>query len=108
MGTFDLKRMNFQEIWLLHQESTKVLARKISAEKLQLEKRLAQLNSVEQDSEEDSAKSRNDRLRRKYPRVIPKYFNPSAPTETWSGRGAAAMARGSTQVRTQTRGIPNR
>lgn len=87
MGTFDLKRMNFQELWLLHQELTKVLARKISAEKFQLEKRLAQLNSVEHDSEEDGAKPRNDRPRRKYPRVIPKYFNPSAPTETWSGRG---------------------
>ena len=25
--------------------------------------------------------------RRKYPKVVPKYFNPLVPMETWSGRG---------------------
>jgi DNA-binding protein H-NS len=86
MGTFDLKRMNFQELWALHQELTKILAKKINAEKDELEKRLSQLNSVEQDGSRIVIKSR-ERPRRKYPRVIPKYFNPSVPTETWSGRG---------------------
>ena len=86
MGNFDLERMNFHELWQLHQELTKVLASKISAEKLELEKRLAQLNSIEHD-ETGRADSRSARPRRKYPKVRPKYFNPSAPTETWSGRG---------------------
>ncbi|WP_163314351.1 H-NS histone family protein, partial [Enterobacter hormaechei] len=28
-----------------------------------------------------------EKPRRKYPRVLPKYRNPSEPSETWSGRG---------------------
>ena len=80
----DLQAMDFDELWLLHEELTKILAEKITAEKLELEKRLAQLNRANPIGE---AKSGADRPRRKYPKVLPKYFNPSAPTETWSGRG---------------------
>ena len=85
MGKFDLEGMNFDELWLLHEELTKILSEKITAEKLALEKRLAQLNPTEQPSE--AAESRTERPRRKYPKVMPKYYNPSSPTETWSGRG---------------------
>ena len=80
----DLEAMDFDELWLLHEQLTKILAEKITAEKLELEKRLAQLNRANPIGQ---AESRADRPRRKYPKVLPKYFNPSAPTETWSGRG---------------------
>ena len=85
----DLEAMDFDELWLLHEELTKVLAEKISAEKRKLEKRLAQLSRAEQVGEAPGPPEERttDRPRRKYPKVLPKYFNPSAPTETWSGRG---------------------
>jgi DNA-binding protein H-NS len=86
---FDLEAMDFDELWLLHEQLTKVLAEKITAEKLELEKRLAQLNRASRigEAESSAAKSGTNRPRRKYPKVLPKYFNPSAPAETWSGRG---------------------
>jgi len=87
----DLETMDFDELWLLHEELTKILSEKITAEKLELEKRLAQLNLANQRGDAaalPAADSRADRLpRRKYPKVLPKYCNPSAPEETWSGRG---------------------
>jgi DNA-binding protein H-NS len=85
----DFEAMDFDRLWLLYEELTKVLAEKIAAEKIELEKRLAQLNSISPigDVRSPLPKSKADRPRRKYPKVLPKYFNPSAPTETWSGRG---------------------
>ncbi len=85
----DLAAMDFDELWLLHGNLTKILAEKITAEKLELESRLAQLNRANPvgEAESSSAKPRSGRPRRKYPKVLPKYFNPTAPTETWSGRG---------------------
>jgi DNA-binding protein H-NS len=77
--------LDFEELWLLHEELTKMLSEKITAEKLELEKRLAQLNP-EQIGAAGGASS-TAHPRRKYPKVLPKYLNPSAPGETWSGRG---------------------
>jgi DNA-binding protein H-NS len=89
MRKTDLDAMDFDELWLLHEELTKILAEKISAEKGKLEKRLSQLSRTEPAAE--AASPRRNKLagrpRRKYPKVLPKYFNPTAPTETWSGRG---------------------
>ena len=82
--------MQFEELWLLHEELTKILSDKIVAEKRALEDRLAKLNRVEIIREPGGAHSRSitDRApRRKYPKVLPKYCNPQAPSETWSGRG---------------------
>jgi DNA-binding protein H-NS len=90
MRKLGLEALDFDELWLLHEELTKILSEKIRAEKLELEKRLAQLNRVEQLGEAgtSSAEQRIDRpQRRRYPKVLPKYCNPSAPGETWSGRG---------------------
>ncbi len=86
---FDLEAMDFDELWLLHEQLTKVLAEKITAEKLELERRLAQLTRTKPIGEAKSVSSKptTDRPRRKYPKVLPKYYNPSTPTETWSGRG---------------------
>jgi DNA-binding protein H-NS len=82
--------MDFDELWLLHEQLTQILSEKISAEKLELEKRLAQLNGTDSITEAKgpSIEKHADRpQRRKYPKVRPKYCNPSVPEETWSGRG---------------------
>lgn len=82
--------MDFEELWLLHEELTKILAEKITAEKQELEKRLAQLNRPEQfgGAEKSAAETGTAQPpRRRYPKVAPKYVNPIRPTETWSGRG---------------------
>ena len=83
MRRTDLETMDFDELWLLHEQLTKLLSEKITTEKLQLERRLAQLSRVEQTGEG----ARANRPRRKYPKVQPKYWNPSQPTQKWSGRG---------------------
>jgi DNA-binding protein H-NS len=86
----DLSTMEFDELWLIHEELTELLSERIMAEKRELEKRLAQLNRVEiikqpGTSNLDSGADRASR--RKYPKVLPKYCNPLSPSETWSGRG---------------------
>ena len=83
----DLRAMDFNELWLLYERLTGILAEKINAEKRKLEKRLAQLNRAEQMGEAPHSSAEPRGPRRKYPKVLPKYCNPSAPTETWSGRG---------------------
>lgn len=88
MRRHDLEAMDFEELWLLHEELTKILAEKITAEKRELEKRLAQLNQPHQFGQAGSGSAETSQLpRRKYPKVMPKYCNPLQPTETWSGRG---------------------
>jgi len=84
----DLEAMQFDELWSIHEELTKILSDRILGEKRELEKRLAKLNQ----NDPPVVQVRNDGLRRrhsrrKYPKVLPKYFNPSVPNETWSGRG---------------------
>lgn len=90
----DLEAMQFGELWRLHEEIAKILADRIFAEKRELEKRLAQLNRSELEMTDEMEPSRQSATggagrvpRRKYPRVLPKYRNPSSPSETWSGRG---------------------
>jgi DNA-binding protein H-NS len=77
----DLKLMSTDELWALHVEITAVLARKLSAEKSQLEQRLQKLRANGTLNEDPP------RERRPYPRVFPKYRNPKEPSETWAGRG---------------------
>jgi DNA-binding protein H-NS len=86
----DLEAMQFDQLWLIHEELTKILAERINAEKNELEKRLAKLSPVEisRIPPIEDASSQNTRvIRRKYPKVLPKYFNPQSHSETWSGRG---------------------
>jgi DNA-binding protein H-NS len=89
MRKLDLEAMDFDELWLLHEQLTHILSEKIGAEKLELEKRLAQLSRAElREAKSASSETQTGRPpRRKYPKVLPKYCNPSAPEETWSGRG---------------------
>lgn len=83
----DLDGMSVDEMWMLHERIAQVLSVRLTSEKRELEKRLAQLrreNEMHSVSAEASGVSRE---RRKYPRVYPKYRNPNDPSETWSGRG---------------------
>jgi DNA-binding protein H-NS len=92
MRKVDLTTMQFDELWELYEELTKMLADKVLSEKRELENRLAKLNRVEivreAGSDQPLLVSMKDRApRRKYPKVFPKYRNPLAPSQTWSGRG---------------------
>jgi len=85
--------MPFDELWRLHEDVTKVLAERIVAEKRQLEKRLAQINRSALTngggaSKRSSGVDGDDRPpRRHYPSVLPKYRNPSSPSQTWTSSG---------------------
>lgn len=80
--------MTVDELWLLYEELSQVLSVRLTSEKRELEKRLAQL---QRENKTHASEANNiatvPRERRHYPRVLPKYRNPDAPSETWSGRG---------------------
>jgi DNA-binding protein H-NS len=78
----ELKSMSAEELWSLHELVASMLARKIAAEKAQLDRRLHQLGlgpSV--------PTKKISHARRPYPQVFPKFRNPAQPGETWAGRG---------------------
>jgi DNA-binding protein H-NS len=85
----NLDAMSTDEMWRLHREIARVLSVRLTSEKRELEKRLAQLRSEIEIPQADAAvvKQNGHRERRRYPRVLPKYQNPDEPSETWSGRG---------------------
>ena len=87
----NLVAMSIDEMWQLHEQISQLLSVRLTSEKRELEKRLAQLRRETEmpQSRAEHSKSSKDapRERRKYPRVFPKYRNPDEPTETWSGRG---------------------
>jgi DNA-binding protein H-NS len=89
MRKLDLAAMRLDELWLIHEELTKILSDKIVAQKRELEERLAKLNPGEIVRAPANADppSMTDQAPRRYPKVLPKYRNPLAPLETWSGRG---------------------
>jgi DNA-binding protein H-NS len=87
-----LDAMSIDEMWRLHEEISRVLSVRLTSEKRELEKRLAQLRREREirqppHTNSQSPKSAARTPRRKYPRVFPKYRNPKQPSETWSGRG---------------------
>ncbi len=82
MPKLDLDAMDFEELWLLHEQLTQILSERITAEKRELERRLARLTGAELEGGPEV-----NATKRKYPKVLPKYFNPLVPTERWSGRG---------------------
>ena len=101
----NLDTMSVDEMWQLHEEISRVLSVRLTSEKRELEKRLAQLRrekELPQLMPADKSQKDGPRERRKYPRVFPKYRNPNEPSETWSGRGkqprwlAAALKTGHT------------
>jgi DNA-binding protein H-NS len=84
----ELEIMSLDDLWVLHEEISGILSARIKAEKQELEKRLAVLNGGARGLRDPSSFERvpDDKPRRKYPRVLPKYRNPQT-SETWSGRG---------------------
>jgi DNA-binding protein H-NS len=82
MKPHDLESKSVDELWSLHEQVTLVLTRKISAEKARLEQRLRELGQSE-----SASAIKVSHARRPYPRVFPKYRNPTRPSETWAGRG---------------------
>lgn len=90
MKKINLEDMSTDDLWQLHEKVSKILSVRIASEKRELEKRLAYLNGGKEtivQGAELTSRSGEDKPRRKYPRVFPKYRNPSMPSETWSGRG---------------------
>ena len=89
--SINLKELSVDEMWELHEEISRLLSIRLTSEKLELEKRLAQLRRDSPGRREHSAEPASlngqPKERRKYPRVFPKYRNPNEPSETWSGRG---------------------
>jgi DNA-binding protein H-NS len=97
LGKFNLSSLSIDELWKLHEEVGAMLSERITAEKRELEKRLAKLNrgsisdkilipgkaAVKRVILQSDAR----RPRRKYPPVLPKFQNPADPAETWAGRG---------------------
>jgi DNA-binding protein H-NS len=83
----ELEPMSLDELWALHEEISAILSTRITAEKQELEKRLAVLRGgVVVGKSGDLRPGQAGKARRKYPRVLPKYRNPQT-SETWSGRG---------------------
>jgi DNA-binding protein H-NS len=82
MKSRDIELMSVDELWSFYELVGSVLAPKISAEKARLDERLRQL-----DLSKPKMVREIGRARRPYPQVFPRYRNPTAPFETWSGRG---------------------
>jgi DNA-binding protein H-NS len=87
----NLDAMSVDQMWRLHEQISQVLSVRLTSEKRQLEKRLAQLRGEKETylsgpADLQASKSESP-PRRKYPRVFPKYRNPVERSETWSGRG---------------------
>jgi DNA-binding protein H-NS len=80
----ELESMSLDDLWSLHEKVCAILSSRITAEKFELEKRLAILSRGFEGIDQTSALPAKPR--RKYPRVLPKYRNPQT-YETWSGRG---------------------
>jgi DNA-binding protein H-NS len=70
--------LSIDELWALREEIVAVLGAKMLAEQRVLEERLRKL---------DGHTQVDQKTRRPYPTVHPKYRNPNKPSETWSGRG---------------------
>ena len=89
LDTTDFASMSIDKLQKLHETVEAVLAKKIAAEIIVLERCLQQLgpaaNIVQRGSQEPPKAA--DAARRHYPPVLPKYRNPSRPSETWAGRG---------------------
>jgi len=88
-GKFNLSSLSMDELWALHEEVGNILSEKITSEKRELEQRLAKLNSgiMGKINRPDPQAAERGSARRKYPPVLPKFQNPSDPSETWAGRG---------------------
>jgi DNA-binding protein H-NS len=85
---YELSTLSVDELWSLHEEIGALLSDRILDQKRTLEQRLAQLRGPQDGlaSATESRPAKSRKLRRKYPKVLPRYRNPET-NETWSGRG---------------------
>jgi DNA-binding protein H-NS len=81
MQRSEYERMSNDELWALHVEISKALAAKLAAAKEVLERRLELISG-----QSHAAQSKTSD-RRPSPPVLPKFRNPDALAETWTGRG---------------------
>jgi DNA-binding protein H-NS len=90
MTRLDIEAMSLDELWSFHERIVDILSSRMTAEKQELEQRLDQLRRGQHKGivlELDRTQIVRPVARRSYPQVLPKYQNPSDPSETWSGRG---------------------
>jgi len=71
----NLGTASIEQLWRLHETIAAALAARLNNERELLERRLAMLSRPA------------TKTRRAYPRVLPKFANPTNPRERWSGRG---------------------
>jgi len=78
----DLASIPTDDLWTLHEKIASALVAKLTAEISEIENRLNQLDGPNQ-----TKQSHKKTSRRPYPIVLPKFQNPTHPSQTWSGRG---------------------
>ena len=83
----DFASMSIDKLQKLRETVDAVLAKKIAAEIIVLERCLQQLGPAANIVGSQEPPKAADAARRHYPPVLPKYRNPSRPSETWAGRG---------------------
>jgi DNA-binding protein H-NS len=81
MRSVDLDSMSDEELWVLHEEMTAELKRRLLSQRAKIEDRLRRIER------NGKFAKRLEGVRRPYPKVPPKYQNPKNPHETWAGRG---------------------
>jgi DNA-binding protein H-NS len=75
-------QMSIDELWDIYRQTEAILPGKLAAKQRELEGRLAKLGAAL-----GAVSPHTVRARRRYPKVLPKYRNPSNGSETWAGRG---------------------
>lgn len=81
MKDSELAKMPLDDLWRLHDQIIQLLDGKLQRETQKLQHRLDELGRRFGGAPSDIPQ------RRPYPKVEPKFRNPSDPSETWSGRG---------------------
>lgn len=81
--------MSVDELWRLHEGIVAVITEKIQAEKHRLEIRLQQLGAMPASANVRARAKppKEQKARRPYPEVKPKFRDSRDPSVTWSGRG---------------------
>jgi DNA-binding protein H-NS len=84
--TIDFASISVDELWKLRETVETIVAQKISAEIVVLRRYLERLSPETNVGSRRPLKA-GDTMRRPYPSVVPKYRNPTEPSQTWAGRG---------------------
>jgi len=89
MNKLDLIRLTTDELWKVYETITETLAERILAEKQELDSKLLllQQQGLAKSNGAASPRPSQPRQKRKYPKVLQKYWNPHDRSQTWSGRG---------------------